>query len=178
MAQMNRNVNLEEIDSEALFGIDALKNQTFFQKVIFFGSVIAGVLLNVCLPIFLDTPKAVCIAMFLVLLLIGVAFGCNYTEDMTYGKYLYFFFFKPSKNLSYESTEDLAWVKQKAEVIKKEEEMKLQRQKQADPVAQRKLLIKVVAFVIVLVVAISGVFIYSAMTKDAELHHVVTETEE
>ena len=56
--------------------------------------------------------------------------------------------------------------------------MKLQRQKQADPVAQRKLLIKVVAFVIVLVVAISGVFIYSAMTKDAELHHVVTETEE
>ena len=27
MAQLNRNVNLEEIDSDALFGIDALKNQ-------------------------------------------------------------------------------------------------------------------------------------------------------
>ena len=34
MAQMNRNVNLEEIDSDALFGIDALKNQTIFQKIV------------------------------------------------------------------------------------------------------------------------------------------------
>ena len=42
MAQMNRNVNLEEIDADALFGIDALKNQTILQKIAFFGSVIAG----------------------------------------------------------------------------------------------------------------------------------------
>ena len=35
MAQMNRNVNLEEIDSDALFGIDALKNQTILQKIVF-----------------------------------------------------------------------------------------------------------------------------------------------
>ena len=33
MAQMNRNVNLEEIDSDALFGIEALKNQTLVQKI-------------------------------------------------------------------------------------------------------------------------------------------------
>ena len=33
MAQMNRNVNLEEIDSDALFGIDALKNQSLLQKI-------------------------------------------------------------------------------------------------------------------------------------------------
>ena len=33
MAQMNRNVNLEEIDSDALFGIDALKNQTIMKKI-------------------------------------------------------------------------------------------------------------------------------------------------
>lgn len=36
MAQMNRNVNLEEIDSDALFGIEALKNQTLVQKLVFF----------------------------------------------------------------------------------------------------------------------------------------------
>lgn len=94
MAQMNRNVNLEEIDSDALFGIDALKNQTILQKIVFFGSVIAGVLLNVLLPLYYDTPRIACILMFLGLLLVGVAFGCNYTEDMTYGKYLYCFFFK------------------------------------------------------------------------------------
>ena len=112
MAQMNRNVNLEEIDSDALFGIDALKNQTILQKILFFGSVIAGVLLNVLLPLYYNTPRIACILMFLVLLLIGVAFGCNYTEDMTYGKYLYCFFFKPSTTLFYESTEEVEKVKE------------------------------------------------------------------
>ena len=55
MAQMDRNVNLEEIDSDALFGIDALKNQTILQKIVFFGSEILGVLLNVLLPLYFET---------------------------------------------------------------------------------------------------------------------------
>lgn len=42
MAQMERNVNLEEIDADALFCIDALKGQSFLQKLIFFGSWILG----------------------------------------------------------------------------------------------------------------------------------------
>ena len=96
MAQMNRNVNLEEIDADALFGIDALKNQTILQKIVFFGSVIAGVLLNVLLPLFFDTPRIVCILIFMALLMVGVAIGCNYTEDMTYGKYLYYFLKLPT----------------------------------------------------------------------------------
>lgn len=70
MAQMNRNVNLEEIDSDALFGIDALKNQSIGQKIIFFGSVIAGVLLNVLLPLFYNAPRLLCVFIFLGFLLI------------------------------------------------------------------------------------------------------------
>lgn len=180
MAQMNRNVNLEEIDSDALFGIDALKNQTVIQKIVFFGSVIAGVLLNVLLPLYFETPRIVCIMLFLLLLLIGVAFGCNYTEDMTYGKYLYFFFFKPTTPLFYDSTEDVEKIKEKAEEIKKEEEMLLRRQKQADPVAQRKLLIKIVIFVLVLVIGIGAIFIYGANKDKQNIHHkaeVITEVE-
>lgn len=171
MAQMNRNVNLEEIDSDALFGIDALKNQTILQKIVFFGSVIAGVLLNVLLPLYYDTPRIACILMFLGLLLVGVAFGCNYTEDMTYGKYLYCFFFKPSTSLTYISTEDVEKVREKALVLKKEEEMTLRRKQQADPEAQRKLLIKLVLFVVVIAVAIGSVFIYKGINQDKNLHH-------
>lgn len=182
MAQMNRNVNLEEIDSDALFGIDALKNQTILQKIVFFGSVIAGVLLNVLLPLYYDTPRIVCILMFLGLLLVGVAIGCNYTEDMTYGKYLYCFFFKPSISLQFESTEDVEKVKEKALVLRKEEELTLRRQQQADPEAQRKLLIKLVLFVVVIAVAIGSVFIYKGINKDKNLHHeagaVMEETDE
>ena len=64
MAQMNRNVNLEEIDSDALFGIDALKNQSILQKIVFFGCLIIGVLLNVLLPLFFETPRILCVVWF------------------------------------------------------------------------------------------------------------------
>ena len=178
MAQMNRNVNLEEIDSDALFGIDALKNQSIGQKIIFFGSVIGGVLLNVLLPIFYETPRIVCVLIFLGLLLIGVAFGCNYTEDMTYGRYMFCFFFKPTKPLFFKSTEDVESIRKKAEEIKKEEELLLRQKQQADPEAQRKLLIKVIAFVVALVVVIGSVFIYAGQKNKGNVHHRVDITQE
>ena len=173
MAQMNRNVNLEEIDSDALFGIDALRNQSILQKIVFFGCVIAGVLVNVLLPLYFETPRIVCILIILGLQKVGVATGCNYTEDMTYGKYMFYFFFKPTTPLFYESTEDVEKIREKAEIIKREEEMMLRRQQQADPMAQRKLLMKVIIFVIVLVVSIGAVFIYSGMKENDNLHHKV-----
>lgn len=181
MAQMNRNVNLEEIDSDALFGIDALKNQTILQKIVFFGCVIAGVLLNVLLPLYFETPRIVCILMFLGLLLVGVAIGCNYTEDMTYGKYLYFFFFKPTTPLFFKSTEDVEEIRKSAALIKKEEDMMLRRKEQANPEVQRKLLIKVIIFVLVLAVAIGGIFLYGAKKDEGNIHHkveTITEVED
>ena len=181
MAQMNRNVNLEEIDSDVLFGIDALKHQTILQKIIFFGCVIAGVLLNVLLPLFLETPRIVCILIFMALLMVGVAFGCNYTEDLTYGKYLYFFFFKPTQPLFYESTEDVVKIREKAKELQREEELLLRARQQADPAAQRKLLIKLVAFVLVLAIVIGGVFIAKGIKDKNNIHHkadVITEVED
>ena len=56
--------------------------------------------------------------------------------------------------------------------------MKLRRQQQADPVAQRKLLIKLVLFVVVIAVAIGSVFIYKGINKDKNLHHEVEEVME
>lgn len=173
MAQMNRNVNLEEIDSDALLGIDALKNQTILQKIVFFGCVLIGVALNVALPLLYETPTIVCVFLFMAFLVIGVAFGCNYTEDMTYGQYFYRFFFKPTKVLLYESTEDVRWTKKRIEALRQEEEAKLQKERQADPVEQRKLLMKLIYFVIAMVVLIAGVFIYSG-TKEDDKHHKVT----
>lgn len=177
MAQMNRNVNLEEIDSDALFGLDALKNQSIFQKTIFWGSVIAGVFLNVLLPLYFETPRIICIAIFMVFLLIGVAFGCNYTEDMTYGRYLFYFFFKPTLPLKYESTEDVERIRVKAEEIKREEEILLRTKQQADPKEQRKLLVKIVVFIVVLVIGIVSVFAYSVVKEKGNVHHNVVETE-
>ena len=176
MAQMNRNVNLEEIDSDALFGIEALKNQTILQKIVFWGCVLLGVLANVLLPMYYGTSTIVCIVIFMAFLLVGVAFGCNYTEDMTYGRYLYFFFFKPTTPLGFKSTEDVVAIRKKAEEIKREEELLLRQQQQANPEAQRKLLMKMIAFVVILVVLIGGVFMYAGM-KDKNYNHHTVEVE-
>ncbi len=173
MAQMNRNVNLEEIDSDALFGIDALKNQSILQKIVFWGSVIGGVLLNVLLPLYFEVSNVICVFLFLALLLVGISVGCNYTEDMTYGKYFLYFFFKPTTILFYESTEDVERIREQSLELKREEELLIRKSQQADPREQKKLLVKVIAFVTILVISIGAVFIYSGIKEKDQVHHKV-----
>ena len=173
MAQMNRNVNLEEIDSDALFGLDALKNQTLVQKLVFWSCLISGMLINALLPVFFNTSRLVCFFAFMMLLLVGIAFGCNYTEEMTYGKYLYYFFFRPKQDLKYESTEDVARIREKAVELKAEEELLLRAKEQADPKAQKKLLIRLLVFVTVLALGVGGIFIYGSIKDKNNVHHQV-----
>lgn len=173
MAQMDRNVNLEEIDSDALFGIDALKNQTILQKIVFFGSVIVGVLLNVLLPLYFETSRIVCVFCFLALLFLGVLVGCNYTEDMTYGKYLYYFFSHPSTKVFFESTEDVEKVRKSVEALKKEEDLMLRKKEMEDPKAQKKLLVKVVVFSLIFSLFLGGIFLYGIKRDEGKIHHQV-----
>lgn len=175
MTEIRRNVNLEEIDSDALFGIDALKNQTALQKIIFFGSIGGGVLLNVCLPLFFGTSRILCVLLFLGLLVPGIAFGCNYTEDMTYGKYLWCFLFQPGKELLYQPTEDVEAIRERTEEVRKQEEVKLLRARQADPESQKKMLIRLAAFAAAVAVGTGSLFIVHARREAEEIHHTVEE---
>ena len=178
MAQMERNVNLEEIDADALFGIDALKGQSILQKLIFFCCLLAGIVANVCMPMFLHTPRVVCVFLFWGCILVGIAFGCNYTEDLTYGKYLYCYFFKPVKTLRYESTEDIELIKKRAEELKKEEDLLLKRERNADPKAQRKLLVRLLAFVLIMVILLLSALVYVKAVKPKSYHHEVIMEEQ
>ena len=54
--QFERNINLEEIDSDALFGIQYLAHQTMAQKVILWGNVIIGVACFVVTQIIYQAP--------------------------------------------------------------------------------------------------------------------------
>ena len=173
MAQMNRNVNLEEIDSDALFGIDALKNQTIFQKIVFFGSVIAGVLLNVLLPLYCDTPRIACILMFLGLLLIGVAFGCNFNEDLSLIKYFKLLVSKPVETFYSKPAEDLEQLHQEADRIKEDAELKQKQQEKMSDEAQRKLLIRMGVVAVVVVVVFVAVLVGIKTMQPEELHHTV-----
>ena len=42
MVSLNRNHNLEEINSDGFLGIDMMKNQTIGQKIVLFGAVGIG----------------------------------------------------------------------------------------------------------------------------------------
>ena len=46
MASMNRNVNLEEINTDAFMGISFLNYQSLPQKIVFIGGVVAGIAIN------------------------------------------------------------------------------------------------------------------------------------
>ncbi len=46
---MERNLNLEEVDADAMFGLKAFKYQSVGQRVLFFGLVGVGILMNVAI---------------------------------------------------------------------------------------------------------------------------------
>ena len=110
--------------------------------------------------------------------MVGIAFGCNYTEDLTYGKYLYCYFFKPVKTLRYESTEDIELIKKRAEELKKEEDLLLKRERNADPKAQRKLLVRLLAFVLIMVILLLSALVYVKAVKPKSYHHEVIMEEQ
>ena len=111
-------------------------------------------------------------------ILVGIAFGCNYTEDLTYGKYLYCYFFKPVKTLRYESTEDIELIKKRAEKLKKEEDLLLKRERNANPREQRKLLVRLLAFVLVMAILLLSALVYVKAVKPKRYHHEVIMEEQ
>lgn len=167
---MERNLNLEEVDSDALFGLKALKDQSAFQKIIFWGSVSIGVLANVVLPMVFGVSRILCVFIFLVLLIFGVGFGCNYTKDLTYGKYVYQIIFKPTKELKFQSAMGKEQLMKTNEQLIKAEDKKLNQV--ANKENQRRLLKKIVIFIICIVVVISAAFAYKSISSN-NVHHTV-----
>ena len=111
MATMNRNVNLEEINSDAFMGIPFLNHQTIGQKVIFWGSVVVAVIWNILGTFLFHINAGIIIALTLVPLAFGVAFGCNYNQDLSLLEYLKLILFKPATAYYTKPVEDLEQIK-------------------------------------------------------------------
>ena len=167
---MERNLNLEEVDSDALFGLKALKNQSGIQKIIFWGSVSLGVLANVILPMVIDVNRIICVFIFLILLILGVGFGCNYTKDLTYGKYVYQIIFKPKKILKFRSSMGKKQLQLNNEKLIKAEDKKLN--EVANKENQKRMLKKIILFILAIILVISSALIYRSISKN-QVHHTV-----
>ncbi len=175
MATMNRNVNLEEVNSDAFLGIPFLNYQSPLQKIIFWGSVIVGVVWNILANFWLHINANITVFVTLLPLIAGVLFGCNYNQDLTLFQYIVLVMFKPSKVYMNKPYEDLKQIKATKERIKKEEELRKMEEMKASPEEQKRLLIKLILGAAIAVIFFIIILIVIASTKTDVIHHIITE---
>ncbi len=97
MATMNRNVNLEEINSEAFMGIPYLNYQSMGQKAVFWGSVCVGIGINLLGTFRWHISSMAAMCLMMAPLLAGVALGCNYNQDMSLLSFFLLLILKPKE---------------------------------------------------------------------------------
>lgn len=176
MASMNRNVNLEEINTDAFMGISYLNYQSIPQKIVFIGGVLVGIALNLIGTFILDISINVSILLNLVPLLVGVVFGCNYNEDLSLIKYMKLLISKPSKVYYSKPVEDLEQLHKAATRIREEEEQLKKQQEKISDEAQKKMLIKLGIGSLIVIVIFIVLLITIKATNKKELHHTVQES--
>lgn len=172
MATMNRNINVEEINSDAFMGIPYLNYQTILQKCIFWGCVVAAVAWNILGNFFLHINAVAIIFITLILVAIGSVFGCNYNQDLSLINYLKLILFKSSDAYISKPTEDFEQIKVAAERMNKEAEL-LEKQKNVTPEQQRKLLIKLLIGALVAVLFFAILLIVLASSNGTVSHHII-----
>ncbi len=167
MAQMDRNLNLEELNTDTPFGIEALRWQSIGQKAVFWGSLLLGIAVNIVLPMVFHLPRILAAAIFLVLLAIGVGAGCNYAPGMTYGRYAYCCVFGKPQVLTYRSTQDPALIQAPEKQNKQEDGMEEEENREQS----RKTLAKLVIFILVVIITVAGTFAYKDIRDSQKIHH-------
>ena len=173
MATMNRNVNLEEVGTDAFMGISYLNYQSLPQKVVFIGGIVTGVAINLVGTFVLEISINMTLVFTLIPLILGVAFGCNYNEDLSLIRYFKLLISKPSKAYYSKPTEDLTQLRMAATRIKQEEELVRQQKEKMSDEAQRQLLIKLGIFAFIAVATVIVIIIVISATKTDEIHHMV-----
>ena len=153
MASMNRNVSLEEINTDAFMGITYLNYQSLAQKVIFVGGIVVAVGGNLIGTFIFNIGVNVSVFLTFIPLLIS----------------------KPSKAYYSRPVEDLEQLHNSAAKIREEEELRKKQQEKMSDEAQKKLLIKIgIGVIIAIFIFIVLVMIVKSTKKD-ELHHTVPE---
>lgn len=171
--QFERNINLEEIDSDALFGIQYLAHQTMAQKVILWGNVIIGVACFVVTQIIYQAPFLLSFFASLIFVGLGFLFGANQNEHMTVGAYLKLVFFKPIKYVNFRSTEDVSLMKEEASKLKVEEQREERKKAVSTPEGQRRSLILVVVLMALILIFAFVIFGLKSYKENHMTHHTV-----
>lgn len=173
MASMNRNLSLEEVNSDAFMGIPFLNHQTVLQKIIFWGCVLLCAAINLMGNFMFQLNVSVTGFITLLPLLPGIAFGCNYNEDLTVIRYIILLLSKPSKTYVSKPTEDIAELHKMQEQLCMEE--RTQGDNQVTQASQRKLLLKLITGISIgIIVLIILLAIINNSKEVDEVHHTLS----
>ncbi len=175
MASMNRNVNLEEINTDAFMGISFLNYQSLPQKAIFIGGIVAAIAINLVGTFVFDISMNFSMFLAFIPLLIGTAFGGNYNEDLSLIQYFRLLISKPAKAYYSKPVEDLEQLHNSEMRIRKEEELRKQQQEKLSDEAQKKLLIKMGIIAAISIIIFIALVVVLKATKKNELHHTIQE---
>ena len=173
MATMNRNVNLEEINAEGFVDIQYLRYQTLPQKAVFWGSVVAAAVWNLVGSFVLHLESQIQIMVTVLILGIGVLFGCNYNEDFSLLRYFILIFFNDKVMLRTKPMEDMDQIKVSSERMAREEELQKKMEEAASPEEQKKLMTRVIIGAIIFVVLFLIITTYLSSMKSDVIHHII-----
>lgn len=173
MATMNRNINLEEINTDALFGIQYLNYQSIYQKLILGFSVLASIVITMIGSIFLEINSNLLVIAILLPIGIGVLFGCNYNQDLSLFRYMILRLSNSKTVLESVPTEDFVeYYKKLVDQEKEQEKKKLSIEEQKNQ--QKKLLVKVIiGFAIGIIFFICLNYFLSQVKNNESIHHEV-----
>lgn len=168
MATMNRNENLEEINTDALLGIPYLNYQTAGQKLFFFGSVVVSIVIMLIGSFIWNMSPGVLTFLIMIPLGIGVLFGCNYNQDLSLIKFIVLRLTNKKTTLTSQPMED--FLSNKSEIVSavQVEEVDMDELKEQ----QRKLLRKVVLGCVIAIISMIIVLVIISALKESEpIHH-------
>ena len=179
MVSTRRNFNIEEVNTD-LMDIPYIKNQTFSQKIIFFGGIAAGIALLMVGRLVLHLPIMVNAMLFLGFAFIGVLFGGNYNQDLTLFQYLKYKFTHSEKYLRPVSTEDVKYIEGKSKEIEDKDRETARSLQTRDPQESKRMLKKLLIFLLVFIIAIASVVVFSKTKKTdtvKENHRIIVSTQ-
>lgn len=174
MALMNRNVDLEEIDTDAFFGVPYLDHQSLFQKIIFVIGLLCSFIIMGVGSFVLNINNLLCLLICLIPLSCSVLFGCNYNEDLSLFNYIKLVLFNPVTYLSSKPSEDIEQVKARESYVKQAESNIASKQgiftEEHKKRVFRRILLAVGGFILLFIVLV----IYLFTVRSGSAHHSVT----
>lgn len=174
MASMQRNVDLEEIESDAPLGLDFLKYQTSFQKIWLISMIFTGVCLMLVGTFILKININVCVLFVFIPLVFGILFGANYNQDFSVFQYIVHTLKKSSVKYVFNSTESEIGLKRL-----KEYETSTNKNDDADDFDSylkgvKKRLIIILVILGIVVAGLIAFKIYKTQSEETVVHHVAS----